>query len=355
MRVVEKYEEFIQKQDLCDFQQSIKWAKIKKFWENEIIIIYDDTKNIVGTMSILIRKIPIFGNLMYVPRGPIGNIHNEKILKELTNRMKKIAQKYKAFAIIIEPNIKNDDEEFKKVIKKLGYKINNKAMKFDQEIQARHNFRLNLENKKEEEIFKNFSSKTRYNIRMAIKKGVEVRERNEEGIDEFYELMEQTGKRDNFRIRPKEYFKTILEKFPKEAKIFIAYYKEEPIAGIMPILYGNKMWYLYGASGNSHRNCMPNYLLQWEMIKLAIKSKCQIYDFRGVSLEKGEEGGLYRFKKGFGGDFVELIGEIYVPFHPIKYVGYKIAKKLFCNARYVIYKIKIAKRDGDFGNFSGKT
>ena len=277
---------------------------------------------------------------MYVPRGPIGDIHNEETWKELTEKIKSIAKKYKAFVIIIEPNIRKDDENFKELVTKLGYKINSKAIKFEQEIQARHNFRLNLENKTEEEVFKEFSSKTRYNIRLAIKKGVRIEERNKRGIEEFYKLMQETGKRDHFRIRPKEYFETILEQFPEETKIFIAYYEKKPIAGIMPILYGNKMWYLYGASANENRNLMPNYLLQWEMIKLAIYQNCKVYDFRGVSMEHGEEDGLYRFKKGFGGNFVELVGEVYIPFKPIKYVGYKIAKKIFCNMRHFIYKLK---------------
>lgn len=341
MEKIETYEEFIKKQDLCDFQQSKEWAKVKELWKNEILIMQDKNQHIVATMSILIRKVPFFGNLMYVPRGPIGDIHKEEILQELTNKMREVAKKYKAFVVIIEPNIKKEGEEFKKLAKKLGYKINSKAIKFDQEIQARHNFRLNLSNKTEEEVFQNFASKTRYNVRLAIKRGVRVEEKKESGIDEFYELMQETGKRDNFRTRPKEYFQKILKEFPEETSIYIAYHEKEPISAIMPIRYGNKMWYLYGASSNQHRNLMSTYLLQWEMIKLAIKHHCKVYDFRGVSMERGEEDGLYRFKKGFGGEFVELIGEIYIPFKPIKYFFYKITKKVFCNVRYFAYKTHI--------------
>lgn len=283
---MQTYEEFIKKEELCDFQQSREWAKVKEFWKNEIVIVKDENKNIIASMSILIRKLPIFGNIMYVPRGPIGNIYNEEVLLKLTNKIRKVARKYKAFVIIIEPNVKKENEEFANLVKKLGYKINSKAVKFEQEIQARHNFRLNLENKTEEEIFKNFSSKTRYNVRLAIKKGVVVQEKNEEGIEEFYELMKETGRRDNFRTRPKEYFEKILKEFPYQTKIYIAYYENEPISAIMPIIYGRKMWYLYGASSNKHRNLMSTYLLQWEMIKLAIKNNCKVYDFRGVSVEK---------------------------------------------------------------------
>ncbi len=348
------YEDFIMKQDLCDFQQSTKWADVKEYWNNDIIIVEDDDKNILASMSILTRRLPLLGNIMYVPRGPIGNICDEEVLRKLTDKMKEIAAEYKAFAIIIEPNVKANNKEFANMVKKLGYKINSTAIKFDQEIQARHNFRLDLRNKTEDEVFKNFASKTRYNVRLAMRKGIEVVEKNEEGLDEFYDLMKETGKRDGFIIRSKDYFATILKKFPDNAKVYIAYYENTPISAIMPILYGDKMWYLYGASSNNHRNLMSTYLLQWEMIKVALKNSCNEYDFRGVSMENGEDG-LYRFKKGFGGDFVELIGEVYMDFKPIKFFLFKIFKKLFLNVRYRIYKftrksylVKLYKTKGSY-------
>lgn len=87
---------------------------------------------------------------------------------------------------------------------------------------------------------------------------------------------------------------------PDHMKVLLAYYDGKPISGVIPIFYGNKTWYLYGASSNEHRNLMPNYLLQWEMIKLAISRHDDIYDFRGVSGvvdENHPQYGLYRFKK----------------------------------------------------------
>ena len=85
-----------------------------------------------------------------------------------------------------------------------------------------------------------------------------------------------------------------------------------PIAGTLAIHYGDKVWYLYGASSNEHRNLMPNYLLQWRMIQWAVETGCRIYDFRGVSGNVSEDNplyGLFRFKQGFGGDFTEFVGE----------------------------------------------
>ena len=151
--------------------------------------------------------------------------------------------------------------------------------------------------------------------------------------------MVETGERDNFLIRSLSYFEKMYDEMaPNHMKLLMAYYENEPIAGIIPIMYGNKTWYLYGASSNKHRNLMPNYLLQWTMIKQAIENKCDIYDFRGVSGvvdETHPQYGLYRFKKGFNAEFTEFIGEIYIPYKPIKYKIYKLAEKTFRTLRTI--------------------
>ena len=118
---------------------------------------------------------------------------------------------------------------------------------------------------------------------------------------------------------------------------------ENQYLGIFDIDYGNKVWYLYGASSNEHRNLMPNYLLQWEGIKYAISQGKDMYDFRGVSGvldESHPQYGLYRFKKGFNAEFTEFIGEIYLNFKPLTYKLYKISEKIFKKARGIVRKLK---------------
>ena len=113
--------------------------------------------------------------------------------------------------------------------------------------------------------------------------------------------------------------------------------------GIFDIDDGNKVWYLYGASSNEHRNLMPNYLLQWEGIKYAIGQGKDVYDFRGVSGvldESHPQYGLYRFKKGFNAEFTEFIGEIYLDFKPLVYKLYKISEKTFKKARGIVRRLK---------------
>lgn len=331
---MQSLEEFMENSEYGDFQQSTMWANVKEFWKRETITLTNKGK-IVASMSILIRKLPLFGYIMYVPRGPVGEIENKKVMKFFKSKINELQNKYHAFVIIIEPNIKDDNKQFKDNVTSLGFSINNHAMNFSECIQARHNFRLNIKDKTKEEVMANFSSKTRYNIRLAQKKGIIVKKVGITGLDDFYKLMEITGKRDNFGIRKKAYFKKILDSFKDYSEIYIAYYNDIPLASALTITYGNKMTYLYGASSNEFRNLMPTYLLQWTMIQDGILSGCDIYDFRGVSMDQGPTGGLYRFKKGFGGDFVELIGEIYIPFKPFKYKLFKLARKLLYKIRHI--------------------
>ena len=281
----EKYAEFLKKHDRCNFQQSLEWGKVKSSWKNEVIIVEDENGSIVGSISVLIRKIPIFGTMMYSSRGPICDIHNLGVLKELTEGLRELAKRYKAFVLKIEPDIKSEDKEFRSIVEKLGYKIKDDAKNFAEEIQPRYVFRLDIKGKTEDEIFEGFHSKTRYNIRLAGKKGVEIKEGTKEDLEPFHKIMVETGKRDGFIIRPLEYFEKMYDELvPKQnMKLYMAYSEGEPISGIINIIYGNKTWYLYGASSNSKRNLMPNYLLQWTGIQDAIKMGHTVYDFRGVS------------------------------------------------------------------------
>ena len=340
---IEKYNEFLAKHDRCNFQQSVEWGKVKEAWTNEIVLAEDKDGNIIGSISVLIRKIPIFGNMMYVSRGPICDIHDKKVLEDLTNSLKELAKKYKAFILKMEPDIKSDDKEFRDIVKELGYKIKDDAKNFSEAIQPRYVFRLDLKGKTEDEVFKAFHQKTRYNVRLATKKGVVIKEGTREDLKDFHEIMKITGKRDDFIIRPLSYFEKMYDELGEHVHLLMAYYEDKPISGIFNIDYGNKVWYLYGASSNEHRNLMPNYLLQWEGIKYAIVNGKDMYDFRGVVGvvdESHPQYGLYRFKKGFDAEFTEFIGEVYLNFKPMVYKTYKISEKLFKKARGLVRKLK---------------
>ena len=344
---INEYNEFLANHERCNFQQSLEWGNVKESWRNEVVLAEDKDGKIIGSISVLIRKIPIFGNLMYSSRGPVCNIHDQDVIMELTKGLRELAKKEKAFVLKIEPDIKSDDKEFREIAESAGFKIKDDAKNFSEEIQPRYVFRLDLKGKTEEQIFENFHSKTRYNIRLATKKGVEIKEGSKEDLKEFHKIMIETGTRDGFIVRPLSYFEKMYDCLaPNHMKLLMAYHEGQAIAGIILIIYGNKTWYLYGASSNSYRNIMPNYLLQWEGIKSAIASGHDMYDFRGVSGvvdESHPQYGLYRFKKGFGAEFTEFIGEIYIPFKPIVYKLYKVSEKIYKNI--VLSDRKTKKQD----------
>ena len=338
------YKKFLEGHERCNFQQSLEWAEIKKpNWKPEVILAEDEDKNIIGSLCVWIRKMPIFGNIMYSSRGPVCDIHDIAVMKQLTDGAKELAKKYNAIALRIEPDIESDDQVFRDIVINLGYKVKDDAKDFKDQIQPRYVFRLDIKNKTEDEVMSEFHQKWRYNIRLAIKKGVEIREGTREDLKDFHKIMIETGNRDGFITRSLEYFEKMYDNMaPEHMKLLLAYYDGKPISGVIPIFYGNKTWYLYGASSNQHRNLMPNYLLQWEMIKMAIARKDDIYDFRGVSGvvdENHPQYGLYRFKKGFGAKFTEFIGEIYIPFKPIRYKLYKFSEKAFRTLRQIKRKI----------------
>lgn len=336
-----EYTEFLETHERCNFQQSIEWAKVKISWKHEVILAEDNSGKIVGSLMVWIRKIPVFGNIMYSARGPVCDIHNMEILKQLSEGIQQLAQKYNAIVMRMEPDIVSSDETFRNIMLDLGYQIKDDAKNFREEIQPRYVFRLDTKDKTEDELFKNLHSKTRYNVRLATKKGVVIKEGSREDLKVFHKIMVTTGIRDGFITRPLSYFERMYDCLGKKhMKLLMAYYNDEPISGVIVIIYGNKTWYLYGASSNEHRNLMPNYLLQWEMVKIALANKSDIYDLRGVPGIADNSNGLYRFKKGFGAEYTEFIGEVYMEFKPFRYRLYKFSEKAYRNIRALKLKFK---------------
>jgi lipid II:glycine glycyltransferase (peptidoglycan interpeptide bridge formation enzyme) len=176
--------------------------------------------------------------------------------------------------------------------------------------------------------------KTRYNIRLAQRKGVVVRQTSD--IDTFYKLMEVTSKRDAFGVHSKAYYERALDLFSPSGNcvLLCAEFDEQPLAGIMVFAYGSRAWYFYGASSNLHRHLMPTYLLQWKAMQWARNQGCTEYDLWGVpdedeeTLEKNfmerrdDLWGVYRFKRGFGGELRRAVQSLDRVYNPLLYKLY---------------------------------
>lgn len=358
--LLEEYTEFAENHERSHILQSAQWGKVKKEWTNEFAIVRNEEGKICGSMSILIRKIPMFPcTFMYAARGPICDLHDEKVLRELTEQTKEIAEKYRAMNIKIDTDTPATDREYAEIMKKLGYKLKNNYYNLEG-VQARFLMRVYLKDRTEEELLASFHHKTRYNIRVAQKKGVKIKIGSREDIPQFFELMRTTGERDGFLTRGVDYFYRMYDSLGKYLRLFLAYVTDENgnevcVSGTMAGLFGNKCLYLYGASGNEYRNYMPNYLIQWEMIRWSRENGCDVYDLRGVPGKIEDENnpiyGLYKFKKGFAGQATEMIGEFDYAFRPVWYRLFKVSestlkksRKFLSHTKSILRK-KVAKKD----------
>lgn len=307
------YETFVQQHLKGHFAQSVYWAKQKPHWSWKAIVSTNVAGQIQGSLAVLIRKVPGTGfTLMYGCRGPVCDPENETVLRDLIEGARQLARTYKSYCIKLDPDISVQNGSFFESMEMMGFRLAKTGKNFEG-IQPKFVFRLNIEGKTKEELLAGFHQKTRYNIRLASKRGVEVFVCGKEAVPDFSRLMKITGERDRFVVRQESYFEDLLDHLGQHARLYMAYYEGQAIAGTLAIWYGDKVWYLYGASSNEYRRLMPNYLLQWSMIQWAVEKNCRIYDFRGVSGDLNPDSplyGLYQFKKGFGGTFTEFIGEL---------------------------------------------
>ncbi len=302
------------------FTQLSAWREVKNNWGFTALVVRDDAGAIIGSASILIQKIPLIGtSFLYCPRGPVCDLHDKEVLACIKKGVDELAKQHRAHAFKMDPDVLFSDTEFAENAKALGFAQSYGPDGFEG-IQARFNYRLYLNGRTEEELLANLTQQTRRNLRLAQRHGVEVRICGKEYLDDFCRLMATTGERDGFAIRPKAYFERFLDALGERARLYLAFYEGRPIAGAITTNAAGKTCYVYGASDNEARNVMPNYLVQWEMIRWAVETGCTVYDFQGVSGNLNPEGnhmyGLYRFKKGFNGQLDELAGEFDYTYRP---------------------------------------
>lgn len=177
----------------------------------------------------------------------------------------------------------------------------------------------------EEALLARMKQKTRYNIRLAERKGLRVRQSND--FEVFCRLYAETAARDHFLIRPAAYYLSVMERMQSAGlgQLLLAEAAGEPVAGVFLLRFGPTAWYFYGASSSQGRELMPNYLLQWEAMRWARDQGCTVYDWWGAPdrLDGSDPmAGVYRFKEGFGPSFTSWIGAWDFAPNPLLYRGY---------------------------------
>ncbi len=205
----------------------------------------------------------------------------------------------------------------------------------------------------EEQLLAAMKSKTRYNIRLAAKKGIEISifpsqpgqkgraagepDELEAALAEWYRLYRETARRDRITLHSEVYYRTLFSlagSYGREAPelyLLTARHEEELLAGIIVAVWGDGAWYLYGASSDRKRNLMPSYGLQWRAIQLARERECRFYDLFGIPPSEDPRHpmhGLFRFKTGFGGRVLNRLGCYDVALRPLFYRLYRGAERV---------------------------
>lgn len=327
--------------------QSWSWGDFKSRWGWSAIPlslhIHDesDGKPILAAAMVLKRSIPRTGmSILYVPKGPILDYNNSSLRRVVLAQLEQIARQDKAVFIKIDPDVilawGQADDRKSPIGTKFIEELKARKWRFSQEqIQFRNTVELNLE-RDEEDILASMKQKTRYNIRLAARKGVVVRRGKPEDFASIAAIYAETAARDGFTIRPVEYYfdawQTLYD--AGMAQPFIAEFDGDTIGAVIVVSYGGKALYMYGASTGMERKRMPNHLLQWEAIRWAKASGCKVYDFWGAPDEFEETDslwGVWRFKAGFNGQVIRHIGAWDYPTRPFLYWVYTVVIPKYLN------------------------
>lgn len=314
--LIENRGSFLQSWQWGEFQNNLS-KKVWRFVVSKSLHDLEEKVEILAQAQIIKENLPI-KSFLYLPYGPCfkDNLFlkdKKKILKLIIKKIQEVAKKEGAFFLKIEPTSPLAKEP-------LG--VNSLKR-----IQPKKTLILNLK-RSEDEIFRNFHQKTRYNIRLAQRKGVkilffELENIKDTHINILYKLIQKTAKRDKFSPYKKEYYRKMLKIIP--SLLFLAKFKEKTIAANVLVFFGKRATYLHGGTNYKYRKLMAPHLLQWAQIKEAKNRGLEEYDFWGIDEEKWP--GLTRFKKSFGGEEFEYpTGRDFI-FKSFWYKVYKFIKE----------------------------
>ncbi|HET9909401.1 MAG TPA: peptidoglycan bridge formation glycyltransferase FemA/FemB family protein [Anaerolineales bacterium] len=292
--------------------QSGEWGELKSAFGWKPVRIVSGNAGV----QILFRKLPLGFTIGYIPKANV----KETLWQEIDF----VCKQNRAIFLKLEPDFWNDQQPGT---------WNLELRTSPHNIQPPRTIVVDIKSS-EEEILARMKQKTRYNIRLAEKKGVTVRAWDD--LKAFHKMMLVTGGRDGFGVHSFEYYKHAYELLqPKQmGELLVAEYEGKPLAALFVARHGNRAYYLYGASTDEERNRMPTYLLQWDAMKWAKARGCEEYDLWGVpdddegtleaNFETRHDGlwGVYRFKRGFGGELKRAVQAMDRVYNPLMYWAY---------------------------------
>jgi len=311
-----EWNRFLQKHPNAHLLQTGEWGELKSGFGWEPVRIVNGEEG----LQILFRKLPLGFTIGYIPKPVISN---QSISDQFWEEIDEMCRRHRAIFLKLEP----DSWNFEFILYLPSFILSK------HNIQPPRTMIIDLSGN-EEEILARMKQKTRYNIRLAMKKGVTVRAWDD--VESFHKMMLVTGDRDRFGVHSLEYYRCAYELFHPTGmcELLVAEYEGRPLAALMVLARGRRAWYFYGASTDEERNRMPTYLLQWEAVKWAKARGCEEYDLWGVpdedeatleaNFENRQDGlwGVYRFKRGFGGELKRVAQALDRVYNPLLHWAY---------------------------------
>lgn len=311
--------------------QSWEWGEFRKVWGNKVV------------------RLP-FGQVVFskIPHTnfTVGTfIKGPKPTKQMLITLKKLAKEENAIFIKLEPNVAFGDSSLQNVVSSKEKNKLTKILKENGCVEGKTlftptSFWVDL-TKSEEELMQSFTSKTRYNIRLAKKKGVVVKEDNsDKAFERYIELTRETVERQGFYAHTEEYHRLMWKYLHKQAlgtrqqaiaRILTAKYKGEIITAWIVFVWKDFLYYPYGASSDKYKNVMANNLIMWETIRYGKKLGLKTFDLWGR--EEGK--GFTKFKEGYNPQVVEFLGTWDLITSPL-YWPYRVAESL----RWQVLRVK---------------
>lgn len=292
----EQWDSIVQTFPNASFLQSSAWADLKsKYGWVAKRFVLGDNRSLRGGVQVLIRtrRLSPLGpstGIVYVPRGPL--VAEALGARALVQAVVKEAHRCGSSILRIEPT--SDDHA--KILLEEGFTFSRKFVQIPRTgvIELGHD---------PDELLKSFKSKTRYNIRLADRRGVAVELcQNDDAFRDFYELTKITASREGFSVHHPSYYREACRCFGKDAGLFVARHKGSPLAALIAVAFGQTAVYLYGASSNLKRNLMAPHAVQWAAMRWAQTRGCRYYDLWGMADPQDPNDpmlGVHRFKIGF--------------------------------------------------------
>jgi lipid II:glycine glycyltransferase (peptidoglycan interpeptide bridge formation enzyme) len=304
--------------------QSAEWGGVKAAcgWEATRVAVLEDGLPVAGA-QVLFRPTP-FGTLAYVPRGPVASFDDGTVADHLMSAITRAARDRNAIAVRIEPNTPGTPG--------LDAFARRWRLQCAQTVQPRSTVIVELA-AGPAAVWDRLSARTRYNVRLAGRRGVQVLDGEESDVPLFHALLTDTARRAGFAVHSLEYFASVWKWFGRQglARLLFARRDGQVLAGSLDLTCGRMTYHVYAASSDAGREHKPNDLLQWEAIRRAQCEGSSTYDMWGIPDEVGmawERGwpeptagdgglwGVYAFKRGFGGGIVRYAGAFDLPLSP---------------------------------------